>query len=161
MAKYSFTSIWKIKASREEIYPILEDVGSMTKWWSSLYIDIKRKEENDQKNISKKVNFNNKSYLPFSLNWDFKVTHVKFPSALSLKAFGDFIGTGVWKLTQLDNLTTEVRYDWNIEITKPILKYFTPILKPAIAANHKMAMCSGEESLKLEVLRRRIMNNNR
>lgn len=161
MSKYSFTSIWKIKASREEVYNILEDVESLTKWWPSVYLAVNIQKKGDEKGIGKKVKLHTKGWLPYTLKWDFEVTSVKFPSGFSLNAFGDFIGTGEWKFTTLDHLTTEVRYDWNIEVTKPFLKFFTPVLRPLFAANHRWAMDKGETSLRLEVLRRRIMSSSK
>jgi Polyketide cyclase / dehydrase and lipid transport len=161
MAKYAFTSIWKIKASREEVYNILEDVGTLTKWWPSVYLDVNILEKGDENGIGKKVKLHTKGWLPYTLKWDFEVINVKFPTGFSLKAIGDFIGSGEWKFTTLDHLTTEVRYDWNIEVTKPFLKFFTPVLRPVFAANHRWAMAKGEESLRQEVLRRRIMNSSK
>jgi hypothetical protein len=43
----------------------------------------------------------------------------------------------------------DVRYDWKIVVEKPLLKYFSPIMKPIFAANHRWAMAKGEQSLEL------------
>jgi hypothetical protein len=49
----------------------------------------------------------------------------------------------------------EVTYDWRVSAKKPLLRNFSFVLKPLFEANHRWAMASGEESLKLELLRRR------
>ena len=46
-------------------------------------------------------------------------------------------------------------YDWEIIANKFFLKFFSFIFKPIFTANHHWAMKKGEESLKLELLRRK------
>jgi hypothetical protein len=48
-----------------------------------------------------------------------------------------------------------ITYDWQVHATKPLLRRLGWLLKPAFAANHTWAMRRGEESLKLELRRRR------
>ena len=46
-------------------------------------------------------------------------------------------------------------YDWRLRAEKPLLRNLSFLLKPLFEANHRWAMAQGEESLKLELLRRR------
>jgi hypothetical protein len=46
-------------------------------------------------------------------------------------------------------------YDWRIRAEKPLLKRLSFLLRPLFEANHRWAMARGEESLKLELARRR------
>ena len=69
-------------------------------------------------------------------------------------AEGDFVGTGVWTLTQNGDVV-DVRYDWRIRADKPLLRYGSFIFRPIFSANHRWAMARGEESLNLELMRRR------
>jgi hypothetical protein len=48
-----------------------------------------------------------------------------------------------------------VTYDWLLRADKPLLRRLSWLLKPIFAANHRWAMARGEESLKLELARRR------
>jgi len=48
-----------------------------------------------------------------------------------------------------------VTYDWRVTFDKAWLRRFVPVLRPILAANHRWAMARGEESLKLELRRRR------
>jgi hypothetical protein len=45
--------------------------------------------------------------------------------------------------------------NWRVRAAKPLLRYLSFLLRPVFAANHHWAMARGEESLKLELLRRR------
>ena len=64
------------------------------------------------------------------------------------------MGRGIWTLRQ-DGADVLVRYDWKILAEKPLLRDFSSIMKPIFGANHRWAMAKGEESLKLELARRR------
>jgi hypothetical protein len=46
-------------------------------------------------------------------------------------------------------------YDWQIEAKKPLLKKLSWLMKPLFSFNHLWAMQKGEESLQLEILRRK------
>ena len=69
-------------------------------------------------------------------------------------ATGDLVGSGVWTLTQHGEIV-DVQYDWRITADKPLLRYGTFIFRPIFSANHHWAMARGEESLYLELRRRR------
>jgi len=60
----------------------------------------------------------------------------------------------VWTLHQ-DGDFVEVTYDWRIAAEKPLLRYGSFALRPFFAANHRWAMARGQESLELELRRRR------
>jgi len=48
-----------------------------------------------------------------------------------------------------------VTYDWTIDANKPVIEKLSFLLKPIFKRNHNWTMKRGEESLKLELLRRR------
>ena len=48
-----------------------------------------------------------------------------------------------------------ITYDWRVMADKPLLRRLSFLLKPLFSANHGWAMARGEESLKLEMARRR------
>jgi hypothetical protein len=49
----------------------------------------------------------------------------------------------------------DITYDWRLSAEKPMLRHLSFLLKPVFEANHRWAMAQGEESLKLELARRR------
>lgn len=44
---------------------------------------------------------------------------------------------------------------WRVSAAKPLLRYLSFLLKPVFAANHRWAMKKGEESLRIEIARRK------
>jgi len=151
---YNFLTTWRLKASCEEIYRILEDVDALATWWPAVYLDIKVLEKGQPGGVGKLVELYTKGWLPYSLRWKFRVTETNFPTGFSLQALGDFVGTGVWRFQQMDE-TCIVTYDWRISAEKPLLKKLSWLLRPAFSANHLWAMKKGFQSLELELRRRR------
>jgi hypothetical protein len=145
--EYAFVSHWRVDGTIEEVSEILDDAESLPRWWPSVYLDVHKRPDGV-------VDLYTKGWLPYTLRWSFRVTERHHPHGFSLEAWGDFVGGGVWTLTQ-DGGVADVVYDWRIRADKPLLRYLSFLFKPVFAANHRWAMARGEESLKLELRRRR------
>ena len=74
----------------------------------------------------------------------------------ALTATGDLVGAGRWTFRQ-DGAQVVITYDWRVSASKPLLRRLTWLLRPVFAANHRWAMARGEESLRLELRRRRAL----
>ena len=144
--EYAFVTRWRVEASVEEVSEILEDAEALTRWWPSVYLDVHRLPDGV-------VDLYTKGWLPYTLRWQFRVTENRKPHGFSLEAWGDLVGRGFWTLRQ-DGRYADVEYDWRVRADKSVLRYGSFIFKPLFAANHRWAMARGEESLKLELLRR-------
>ena len=66
-------------------------------------------------------------------------------------------GAGEWTFEQ-DGPFVNVTFDWRVAAEKPLLRQVSAALRPVFEANHRWAMAQGEESLKLELARRRAVN---
>jgi len=149
---YYFTTNWRIESTVTKVYDILSEPCDLKRWWPSVYLDVQELAPGEKNGVGKVVQLHTKGWLPYTLHWRFRVTEVNKPEGFSLEAFGDFKGTGVWTFLQ-DGPWVDVRYDWNIEVKKPLLRYFSWLLRPVFAANHRWAMSKGEESLRREIER--------
>jgi len=143
---YIFVTRWRVEASIEEVSEILDDATSLPRWWPSVYLEVRKLPDGV-------VDLYTKGWLPYTLRWRFRVLESRKPHGFTLEAWGDLVGRGEWTLTQ-DGRYAEIVYDWRVRADKPILRYGSFIFKPIFAANHRWAMARGEESLKLELLRR-------
>lgn len=151
---YHFVTVWTVEGTTREVSDLLSDVETLAEWWPSVYLDVSVVEPGDSDGIGKLVSLYTKGWLPYTLRWTFRVTESRKPHGFSLEAFGDFVGKGVWTFEQ-KGPTVEVVYDWRIRAEKPLLRALSFLLKPIFSANHRWAMARGEESLKLELARRR------
>ena len=153
--EYAFLTRWHVRATVEEVFDILADPLALKRWWPSVYLDVKELKPADEPDgVGRIIDLYTKGWLPYTLRWNLTVMESNRPFDLKLVAHGDFEGTGVWTLSQ-DNQQTEAVYDWRISAEKPLLRYGSFIFRPIFAANHRWAMARGEESLKLELRRRR------
>ena len=156
--EYHFVTNWKIRGSAREVADVLGDPLGLVRWWPSVYLDVKEIEPGDpETNVGRVIGLYTKGWLPYTLRWNFKVTESRGASGFTLVAEGDFVGTGIWTLTQQGEIV-DVQYDWRIRADKPLLRYGTLIFRPIFSANHHWAMARGEESLNLELMRRRAKN---
>src|SRR5215467_13090912 len=149
---YHFITQWRVKSTIKEVSEIIGDAQGLTRWWPSVYLDVNVLEQGDENGLGKVVDLYTKGWLPYRLRWSFRVTEVR-KDGFTLVAWGNFDGRGIWTFEQ-DGEWVTTTYDWKIKAEKPILRYFSFIMKPLFSANHRWAMAKGEESLKLELARR-------
>lgn len=151
---YHFITHWYVDGTIDEVAEILSDALSLTRWWPAVYLEIKELRPGDENGVGRVIDLYTKGWLPYTLRWTFRVTESTYPYGFSLEAWGDFNGRGIWTLTQ-EGPQVHVIYDWKIRADKPLLRMFSFLFKPIFAANHHWAMAKGEESLWLELARRR------
>jgi len=108
----------------------------------------------DARGLGRRVALVTKGWLPYTIAWEFEVVESRYPSGMVIVASGDFDGRGEWRFVQ-DGSHVDVVYDWQIRAEKPLLRNLSFVFRPLFEANHRWAMAQGEESLKLELLRRR------
>jgi hypothetical protein len=152
--EYHMITEWHLKSTVKEIADVLSQASDLARWWPSVYLDVQEIEPGDENGVGKVVHLYTKGWLPYTLRWSFRVTESSYPHGFALEAWGDFIGRGIWTLEQ-EGEWASVIYDWKIKADKPLLRTFSFLMKPIFAANHRWAMRMGEESLKLELMRRR------
>ena len=149
---YHFITHWRVESTVDEVSELLGDSLALMRWWPSVYLDVRVVEPGEEHGLGRVVNLYTKGWLPYTLRWDFRVTEVR-KDGFTLMAWGDFNGRGIWTFEQ-DGPWVNITYDWKIKAEKPLLRYFSFIMKPLFSANHHWAMAKGEESLKLELARR-------
>ncbi len=150
--QYHFITKWEFNASIEEVFKLIENGSDLPRWWPEVYLSAKAEKIGRLDRIGDKIHFQTKGWLPYTLHWTAEVISLNVPNHMEIKATGDFIGTGIWTLSQTGALT-KVQFDWHILAEKPLLRYFSFIAKPIFSWNHHWAMARGFESLKAELLR--------
>ncbi|WP_210530287.1 SRPBCC family protein [Rubellimicrobium arenae] len=154
MSRYHIVTTWRVDASLEEVAGVLGDIARLTEWWPSVYLAVEELAPGDATGLGKEVELLTKGWLPYTLRWRFRVTEVDPPRRVVLVPSGDFTGRGEWSFAQ-EGPVAVIRYDWQVQARKPVLRALTWLLRPLFTANHDWAMQRGEESLRLEILRRR------
>ena len=151
---YHFTSGWRVEGTVEEIALIIENATDLPRWWPSVYLEVEELEPGGEHGLGKLMRIHAKGFLPYTLKMNFRTVESSYPHGFTLQATGDLEGTGVWTFEQ-DGRFVNVGYDWRILANKKLISSLSFLLKPIFAANHRWCMKRGEESLKLELARRR------
>lgn len=151
---YHFITHWHVRGTRDEVGRILADGPGLVRWWPSVYLEVRQLKAGDANGLGAEVDLYTRGWLPYTLRWWFRVVDSHPPEGFTIEAHGDFEGRGIWTLEQHGDWV-DITYDWLIRADKPLLRNFSWLMKPIFAANHRWAMARGEESLKLELARRR------
>lgn len=152
---YHFITHWyALNSTVDEVQAVLSDPADLVRWWPSVYLDVRVLTPGDERGVGREVELYTKGWLPYTLRWTFRVTENNAPRGFALEAWGDFVGRGVWIFEQAGP-DVHIVYDWRIRAEKGLLKLMSPLLKPVFSMNHRWAMARGEESLRLELARRR------
>ena len=150
---YHFITHWRVPGTVEEVTKIIGDAVDLPRWWPSVYLDVRELEPGDERGVGKVIDLYTKGWLPYTLRWKFRVSEIG-ERTITLQAEGDFVGRGIWTFEQ-DGDWVNIIYDWKITAEKPLLRSLSAVMKPIFSANHRWAMAKGEESLLLELARRR------
>jgi hypothetical protein len=151
---YHFVSKWRVMAAPEEVYDVVGRAETLAQWWPAAFLSVLEIQPGDENGLNKVVRLDTKGYLPYKLRWHIGVTRVDYPNGFAFRVWGDFDGTGEWRFER-DGPWTDVTFDWRVRVNKPLVRHLSAILKPVFASNHRWAMGKGEESLGLELTRRR------
>ena len=152
--QYEFLSRWRVEGTCGEVADILGDAPALARWWPSVYLHVEELEPPDARGLGRRVRLHTRGWLPYTITWEFEIVESNYPHGFALVATGDFDGRGIWTFEQ-DGSFVEITYDWRLSAEKPLLQNLSFLLKPVFEANHRWAMARGEESLKLELARRR------
>jgi len=151
---YHFVTTWRVEGTCGEVADVLGDPLALARWWPSVYLSVEELQPPDSRGLGRRVRLHTKGWLPYTLKWEFEVVESRYPYGFTVVASGDFDGRGVWTFTQ-NGRGVDIEYDWRIRAEKPLLRSLSFLLRPIFEANHRWAMARGEESLALELMRRR------
>jgi len=152
--RYAFVTRWRVAGTCGEIADVLGDPLELPRWWPSVYLGVAETQPPDASGLHRRVRLHTKGWLPYTITWESEIVESRYPYGYALVARGDFDGRGVWTFEQ-DGAWVDITYDWRLSAEKPLLRNLSFLLRPLFEANHRWAMAQGEESLKLELARRR------
>jgi hypothetical protein len=137
---YSFTSVWRVRASTEEAYEALHDLASYPAWWP----EVKEATRIDKHTFLLRC----RSVLPYDLVFETRQA-VQDPAAGILEASmtGDLEGFSRWTIRPGPEGSV-MRFDEQVTTNKRSLNLLAPVARPAFKANHTLMMRHGEAGLR-------------
>ena len=151
---YQFVTEWRVPGTIAEVKEVLGDGRALPRWWPAVYLRAIPRQEGPTDRVGSVTDLHTKGWLPYTLRWALTITEPMTDTGFALSAAGNLNGTGRWTFLQ-DGPEVVITYDWRVHASKPLLRRLSWLLRPAFAANHRWAMARGEESLRLELRRRR------
>jgi uncharacterized protein YndB with AHSA1/START domain len=144
MARYEFLTTWVLDAGIDSVWEAIHDVESYPTWWRGVERVVEL-EPGDEDGVGSLARYTWRSRLPYTLEFDIRVTEVRRPQIMRGWASGELEGEGVWRLYEGDG--TAVVYAWSVGTTRPWMNALAPLLRPAFAWNHDLVMRQGGEGL--------------
>ncbi len=143
---YRFHDEWFIPHPIEKVWPHIYDGAAYPKWWRcwDSVVPLNEKHGNE---VGARTRITAHGFLPYHVRLVLEVTSVDAPYTLAVKSTGDLNGRGLWTLRAAEG-GTAITYEWIVQADKPLIKLFSPIVKPLFAQNHHYTMQTGEASLK-------------
>jgi uncharacterized protein YndB with AHSA1/START domain len=152
--EYYFVDHWYVPGTVQEVADVLSSAPDLARWWPSTYLDVQVLQRGDERSVGEVGTVYAKGWLPYRIRFNYRVVEEHYPHGFTVEAFGDLTGRGVWTFEQMGP-TVHVQYEWTVRADKPLIRAFSFILKRLFRSNHLWTMRLGEESLRLELARRR------
>ena len=151
---YEIESRWRVLGAIGDVYAVLTDTGALPRWWPEAYSRVAVVAEGDPVTGAGQVtDIVTRGVLPYDVTWRLEVLETRAPELIRVKASGDVIGLGTWRLAESDG-AVELSYLWRVRVGKPWMRAFERVLKPAFVWNHNSVMRRGELGLRAELARR-------
>src|SRR5262245_56573439 len=102
-ADYEFVTRWRVQATPEEVFRIIDDPPALPRWWPIVYREVIERAPGDSNGIGKVVELLTKGWLPYTLRWRLETLEKGPPTRIVLEARGDFFGRGIWTFAAADS----------------------------------------------------------
>ena len=143
MRPYVFVDEWDVAAPPEAVFAAIADARTYPEWWRPVYLDV---DADGPAELGKESRQHFKGRLPYHLHTRSRVVALDAPRTVTADVDGDLRGRGTWTLTPTAS-GTHVRFDWQVQADRKLLKALTPLLRPLLRWNHNWAIARAMEGL--------------
>jgi uncharacterized protein YndB with AHSA1/START domain len=144
LPEYHFVDHWHVPAPIERVYDVLGDVVAYPTWWGDVWVAAEG--EPGLPVPGRVTRVVSRGFLPYKLRFTITCLEVDRPRRIHSRLNGDFEGTGTWTFEPTGD-ETDATLDWHPSVAKPIVRLFTPVVRPLFRANHDWAMTRGQQHL--------------
>ena len=141
MATYSFLTTWCVAAPIEPVWDLISSSERYPEWWKGVR-KVTELEPGGENGVGTLSRLEWRSKLPYSLEFDVRVTRSEPPYLLEGHASGELEGVGVWRLYSSD-LGTALVYSWDVATTRAWMNAISPVARRVFAWNHDYVMRQG------------------
>jgi hypothetical protein len=145
MAVYSFLTTWCVAAPIDPVWDLISSSERYPEWWKGVR-SVTELEPGGENGVGTLSRFEWRSRLPYSLEFDLRVTRSQPPHLLEAQASGELEGVGIWRL-YAGAAGTAIVYSWDVSTTRRWMNRLAPLARPAFAWNHDYVMRQGAHGL--------------
>ena len=146
-SEYRFLDKWFIPYPIDVVFEELLHGEDYPKWWGEAWKHVTPIGASPAATVGAKTEVIAGGFLPYTIKLELEVARIERPHLLHVLSRGDLEGTGTWRLHEFEG-GTAVSYDWRVRAGKPLIRRFSPIVKPLFRANHNWVMRRGEVALR-------------
>lgn len=147
MTRFELISHWSIPAPRERVWAAIADPQGWPRWWPFVRsVHTLQAGAADGTGSVRRIRWATR--LPYEIVIDVEAVEVVRPARLRGRSRGQLRGEGLWTLRADGPARTAVTYRWQVELAKPWMRWFAPLLAPVYRWNHDAVMRAGEIGLR-------------
>ncbi len=146
VTQFELVTNWRIAAPLDAVWREIADSDAWPQWWRAVK-RVERLSDGDSSGLGARRRITWGTALPYTISFDVEATLIEPMHRLEGRASGELNGVGLWTLWP-ENGVTVARYEWRVELGKPWMRAFAPLLRPVFAWNHNVVMGWGEADLR-------------
>jgi uncharacterized protein YndB with AHSA1/START domain len=143
--QFNLVTQWHVGAPVERVWVELSTPEDWPRWWRAVK-HVVVLHQGDAAGVGSERRMTWRTALPYEIAFDMRTTRIEPMSLIEGKARGELDGLGRWTLRP-EGAGTHVRYDWQVELSRPWMRACAPLLRPVFAWNHNVVMGWGYEGL--------------
>lgn len=151
---YHLRTTWRVRGSIEDVASILADTGSLPRWFPACVLEVRVLDAGGADRLDERVELLVKGWMPHTLRFNYRIAAVTWPTSFELVVSGHFTGRLLCRLSE-ESGWTRVGFDWRVTVERPLVRWLSWVIRPVLVSNHLWVVARGQESLQLEVERRR------
>jgi hypothetical protein len=152
---FEFDEHWDIpNETVADVYAVLAQGELLPQWWKGVYLEAVSLDGGDKPKVGARLRAKARGALPYELNFILEAVELVPDKKVVVRTIGDFIGLWTAVLHQQGS-GVRVDLNWKVTVERPILKYLSPLLRPAFAWNHRWTTPRGELGLREYLAQRR------
>jgi hypothetical protein len=139
-SQYHFEDHWHVPFPIEDVWDVLARAEDFPVWWQGVY-------RSSTKIGNNRIDAVARGWLPYKLRFVIETIRREKPSLIEFKASGDLRTDSSRWILHSEGGGTHVVLEWNPIVEKPIVRMFSPPLKPLFEWNHYWTMQRGERQI--------------
>ena len=145
---YRFVERWTIPGfSPQQVYDVISDARLLPEWWKGVYLEATPEGDWTTPCVGGRVRARARGFLPYQLRMGLEATVLEPGKVVEVRTDGDL--DGVWRATlSVEGGGTRIDIEQQVMAQKPLIRLFSPFLKPLFTWNHYWTTPRGEAGLR-------------